>query len=261
MRVRRLAASAVIATWVVGCTFLAPLSHLTGGEAADASGPDTLADGAAPPGDAGIAFVQRTALSVEPGGQIALPAPLGAGDTVLVCSGFSASYGALVVTDTLGLPYTLLASQDGTGTFGGYRVAVLASIGVKAGLDTLTLTTASTPDVDGGAGMLETYVVEYRGIRSLDNYVTAVGSYDAGFAPDAWVAWDAGTLTTTRPGDLVFGFVEAEWGAEFGPTFASRSAYNGNAIADEPAPTPGSYAVTGTANNDWVTIAAAFAGQ
>ncbi len=250
------------ALFVSSAVFLARclFPSLDGLSGADASIPETGSEAAIP--DTGvetgatIQLVQGSATAPFPPATVTLSAAIGAGDTIVVCSAFPVDFGSLQVTETLNRTYTLLGTQDGTGKLSTWHQVCFVSIGGPGGNDVVSLATTSSTLADGAPHSLEAYVFEYQGVSAIDSKLTTAGTLEAGV--DA--SWDAGSIAASAGSELLFAWVEAADTAHLDPSFTSLTTFHANNVGDEIVPSPGSYAITGSANDNWALIAATFKG-
>jgi hypothetical protein len=211
--------------------------------------PDATTDGSG-----AIAFVQQVSLGPFAPYTVPIPAALTRGDALIVCVETPLELGSVQVSDTLNQTFTLVATTDGLGK---WRQGMWVALDGPGGLDTVNVTTSTTTKPDGAAADIEVYVIEYQGITALETNATSTVFLDGGYL-DAYVPWDAGTLSTTAQNELLFGWAEGAAGVRFDPSFSSRSTFHGNAIADMLTGDAGPYRITGTANASLVTIVASF---
>jgi len=205
-----------------------------------------------------IAFVQQRSTDVlSTDASVAIPGAVGAGNTLVVCSDYPVDFGSMSVSDTLGRTYALLGSADGANSGSGHNVCFV-SIGGLGGPDTITFTLTSTTLADGSADDLEAYVLEYQNVAAVDQKLATFGVDDSG--PDAFVPWDAGSITAASPNELLFAWVEGSAAARLDSTFTSRTMLNGNDVGDQILDASGAFLVTGTANANWTLVAATFKG-
>jgi len=250
--VRRWGLAVVFACLLARCLFPS-LDGLSGGS--DASQSD-VTNGDVTATDAGpIAFVQQLVDgATPPDAAVTMVGAVGAGDTIIVCSAFPTDFGSLQVSDSLGRSYVLLGSQDGLKS--GHNVCYV-SIGGPGGIDTIHLTTASSTMADGAPHDLEAYVFEYQNVSALDQKLVTVGVIDSGSLDSGW---DAGSITATSPNELLFAWVEGNAQARLDPSFTSRTTFHSNNVGDKILDASGTFPITGTANANWVLIAATFKG-
>jgi hypothetical protein len=219
-----------------------PLATMDGGPA-DESEVSVPVDSSLSSG--GIKFVQAGANSIANGQgmvTVQLPAPVTAGDTLVLCADASSST-SLSVMDTLGSQFLVAYSTiDGSGTQSGVGYA----IGVAGGAETVTFGIQASGPVD----FLEAYVQEYSGIGAFD-----VATAMSGTA----TLMESGYATTTAPNELVFGF-GITGTARAGQGFTTRSSYNDNLTEDEILASPGSVEATATqvSGSGWTLTMAAF---
>jgi hypothetical protein len=219
----------------------------TDGGAADESEVSVAVDASfdSSPATGGIQFVQASANSIANGQAtvtVQLPAPVTAGDTLVVCADASSSTG-LSIMDTLGSQFVVAYSSiDGSGTQSGIGYA----IGVAGGAETVTFGIQSSGPLD----FLEAYVQEYSGVSAFD-----VATAMSGTA----TLMESGYATTTAPNDLVFAF-GITGTARAGTGFTTRSNYNDNLTEDEILVSPGSVEATATqvSGSGWTLTMAAF---
>jgi len=249
--VRRWGLAVVFACLLARCLFPS-LDGLSGGS--DASQSD-VTNGDVTATDAGpIAFVQQLVDgATPPDAAVTMVGAVGAGDTIIVCSAFPTDFGSLQVSDSLGRSYALLGSQDGLKS--GHNVCYV-SIGGPGGIDTISLTTASSVLADGASHELEAYVFEYQNIAALDQKLVTAGALDAGSPLDS--GWDAGSIAATSPNELLFAWIEGQSYGHLDPSFTSRTTFHSNNVGDMILDAAGPFTITGTANNNWTLIAATF---
>ena len=248
---RRLGLAAVFTCLLARCLF----PSLDGLSGADASQSDvTTNEGGAGP----IAYVQQSTTSpFPPDASATLTGAVGAGDTLIVCSAFPLEFASVQVSDSLGRNYVLLGSLDAVNS--GHNVCYV-SIGGPGGIDTIHLTAANSALADGAPHDLEAYVFEYQNISALDQKLVTAGVVDSG-PPDApYSVWDAGSIMATSPNELLFAWVEGNAAARLDPSFTSRTTFDGNNVGDRILDASGTFPITGTANANWVLMAATFKG-
>jgi hypothetical protein len=182
----------------------------------------------------------RTTTSVPVGGP-----GIAAGHTLvlsLLLSTTNSLTGTVTATDTAGNSYAV--ARDTNDGSGGDRTVVLVSVGVKAVAagGSITLTYPSS-------GETHVSVDEFSGITGIDSTAGASGTT---------AAFSSGTVTTSRPADVLIGVVGVESGKS--PTWASgwtrlpvlavSSDYLSTAY--QLAAAAGSYAAAGTTSNQWM---------
>jgi hypothetical protein len=221
------------------------------GESSESSSPDAPAVGS----DAGAGYIQGMAAASPMGAStlsVTLASPVGRHDAIVV--GVQNDNSVLVssVTDTVGNAYALLVGPGASQDERGY---IYAAFDAGAGADTVTVTLTAP----SGCG-LAAHVAEYAGLTEFD-----VGNYDNG-TTTAVDGVASGAVTTTADGELLIGYGFAYssnpgYGVvTTGTGFTRRLFAYGFTLEDEPAPTKGSYAATGTMTNgtDWIMLGAAF---
>lgn len=220
---------------------------------ADAETTPDVADSAAPmdtgaPMDAGIMYVQGLAgWSNGAAGPVVvrLPAPVAMNDAIVVAADVMPN-GTLQVTDSLHNSYSTAWSLVAPGTPGNQTVAVFYALDVAAGTDSISV---SVPAYAFGE-TLEVYVHEYSGISAFDG-----ANGQTGTTTDM----HSGFVTTTAPGDLIFGFGDT---GSVGPAngFAPRLMLNQNLTEDLIDPAAGMTEATATMRmgNNWAMLVAAF---
>jgi len=241
----------VFACFLARCLFPS-LDGLSGADASqDVTTNDDGTSEAAP-----IAYVQQLVDSAfPPDASLTMTGAVGPGDTLIVCSAFPTDFGSLQVSDSLGRSYTLLASQDGVKS--GHNVCYV-SIGGPGGIDVITLTTASSTLADGAPHDLEAYIFEYQNVAGVDQKLITTGMLDAGSPADS--GWDAGSINATSPNELLFAWIEGQSIGHLDPSFTSRTTFHSNNVGDMILDAAGPFTITGTANNNWILIAATFKG-
>jgi hypothetical protein len=216
--------------------------------AADAETTPGVADDSAPMVGPGIMYVQGLAgQSNGAAGPVVvrLPAPVAMNDTIVVAADVMPN-GTLQVTDSLHNSYSTAASIVAPGTPGTQTVAVFYALNVAAGTDSISV---SVPAYTFGE-ILEVYVHEYTGISAFDGANGQTGTTND---------MHSGLVTTTAPGDLIFGF--GDTGAVgTGMGFASRLMLNQNLTEDRIDPVAEMTEATATmrTGNNWAMMVAAF---
>jgi hypothetical protein len=215
--------------------------------AGDAETTPGVPDDSAPVG-ANITYVQGLAgWSNGAAGPVVvrLPAPVAMNDTIVVAADVMPN-GTLQVTDSLHNSYSTAMSIVAPGTPGNQTVAVFYALGVAAGTDSISV---SVPAYAFGE-TLEVYVHEYSGISAFDR-----ANGQTGTTTDM----HSGFVTTTAPGDLIFGFGDTG-SVSPGTGFAPRLTLNQNLTEDRIAPIVGMIEATATMGmgNSWAMMAAAF---
>jgi hypothetical protein len=119
---------------------------------------------------------------------------------------------------------------------------------VAGGMDTINVTLPGNPS----GPLLDAYAFEYSGVGALDGVTGQNGT-----TPDM----HSGFVTTTAPGDLIFGYGVVIFGhADAGTGFTARESVHANLTEDELFPGPGMVEATATmiTGNDWTMMVAAF---
>lgn len=172
--------------------------------------------------------------------------PVTLNDTILVAAdGMTASLDP--PTDSLGNPFSSVSSVlNGDSGAWIYYAPV-----VTPGSDSITVALPSTASGPPSGPLLNVYVLEYSGVGALD----AVNGQN-GTTSDM----HSGFVTTTAPGDLIFGYGVVYLGSSAaGNGFMPRATVHDNLTEDEIFPNPGKVEATGTmiTGNMWTMMVAA----
>jgi hypothetical protein len=170
--------------------------------------------------------------------------PVTLNDTIVVAAN-EMTTGAPNVSDSLGNQFS---STPGVPN-GGSESWIFYAPMVTPGMDTITVSLPGNPS----GTLLDVYALEYSGVGALDAVTGQNGTTSD---------MHSGFVTTTAPGDLIFGFavVVPMGSADAGLGFRARETQHDNVTEDEILPGPGRVEATATmtGGNAWTTMVAAF---
>jgi chitodextrinase len=170
-----------------------------------------------------------------------------AGDLLIVGIYFGPSSSIVSVTDSQANVYTQIGTALSSPT-NKQSGALFYAKNIKGGPDTVTVRLDAVPESPG----LGIYIFEYKGIDTfspLDGNAQATGTSHT---------VSSGNLTTTVPGDLLFGFCVSDNKCRKGEGFTARSTGEGNLGEDKILNAAGTTSATARANEPWTMQAAAF---
>jgi hypothetical protein len=176
---------------------------------------------------------------------VTLGNPVTLNDTIVVAAN-EMTTGGPNVSDSLGNQFS---STPGVPNGGGSEAWIFYAPVVTPGMDTITVSLPGNPS----GTLLDVYALEYSGVGALDA-VTGQNGTTADM--------HSGFVTTTAPGDLIFGYavVIPMGSADAGTGFRARETQHDNVTEDEIFPGPGRVEATATmtGGNAWTTVVAAF---
>jgi hypothetical protein len=216
----------------------------------DGSSPDVSND--APPAPP-IQYVQSVAGTNDYKGAVVTVTfanPVSLNDTIIVAAdGMTTSLGA--PTDSRGNPFSTVTSvlnPNLNGNVNGNAGSwIFYAPVVTPGSDSITVVLPGTPS----GPLLNVYALEYSGVGALDGATGQNGTT---------TEMHSGFVTTTAPGDLIFGYGVTSLGStNVGAGFMAHPSVH-DLIEDEIAPGPGTVEATGTlaTGNAWTMMVAAF---
>jgi hypothetical protein len=218
----------------------------------DAPRLDGATDTATPPGPDGSPPMVTLIASVQgnndwkngAAGPVVVPltSPVAAHDTIIVATDVMPA-NTLQVTDSLHNTYSMAVTVPTTGNESCW---IFYALDVAAGTDSISV---NAPANTFGE-VLEVYVQEYSGIGAFD-----VATGKTGTTADM----HSGFVTTTAPGDLIFGYGVAGF-VTTGTGFNQRLHLNNNLTEDQIAPGAGMVEATATMTmgDSWAMMVAAF---
>jgi hypothetical protein len=170
--------------------------------------------------------------------------PVTVNDTIVVAAN-EMTTGAPNVSDSLGNQFS---STPGVPNGNAESWIFYAPV-VTGGMDTITVSMPGNPS----GTLLDVYALEYSGVAALDAVTGQNGTTSD---------MHSGFVTTTGPGDLIFGFgvVVPMGSADPGMGFLAREKQHDNVTEDEIFPGPGRVEASAimTGGNAWTTMVAAF---
>jgi hypothetical protein len=178
---------------------------------------------------------------------IAFPTSVTAGDFLIITGTAARPRSTLTITDTAGNTFVPAISavsdpaQDVTANI--WYVA-----NARGGPDTITITP------EGGADALEIHISEWSGVNKLNpldqtSYATGNGT-----------SFSSGSMTTTQPGELIFGYTFPNGNSAVGTGFTQLSYVNGDVdeYRIQSAAGPVSATFTQSPSDYWFALAATF---
>ena len=168
---------------------------------------------------------------------LSFPKSTVAGDLILIAFDFNNIATPSSITDSQGNLFIEVGSQ--LTSPGGARSRVYYAKNIKGGPDAVTVT------LSANSAWIELYLTEYSGVDKTNPIDAQAG------ASGNTGAVSSGNVTTTVPGDMIYGYCVGDWTCKVGSGQVARSTLNNNLIEDMTAGNPGTYAATGSATNGW----------